>query len=94
MIKKITRTFITYKVAVKDTTEEGKVLKSYTTDVKPDNKKVAMKFIKETGIYSMKIEVEEVSETRSMPIDFFLKHSTVEDPTKEVVEPTEGEVKE
>lgn len=74
--KQITRTINTYHTIIKDA-KEGKLLKEETTFTKPDRKKLAIAFIKETNNTNFTIDIEETRELRSLSLEDFLKYSSV-----------------
>lgn len=75
MVKTITRGFKSWEIKILDVVTD-KVLATDTVYVKPDDKRIAIKFIKATGNTSFKIETVLHTDKREMSIDTFIEHST------------------
>ena len=75
MVKTITRGFKSWEIKILDVVTD-KVLATDTVYVKPDDKRIAIKFIKATGNTSFKIETVLHTDKREISIDTFIEHST------------------
>lgn len=76
MEKKITRTFNYHKVEIVDASTKA-ILKSETITTEPDRKKIAIKFIKESGNTNFLINITKTEELREMTLETFIANSTI-----------------